>query len=88
MGALHGLAARQPGELCHITDKAHPAHIGDESVAFRHEADLGAQLAQVTLNLFSEHAGRAGHRLIKAQQRVDQGGFAGAVWPQQADTTA
>ena len=73
MGALHGFTARQSGEFRHVADEADAGHIGDESIAFRHVADRGAQFAQIAFNFLAENAGRAGDRLIKSQQRIDQG---------------
>ncbi len=66
----------------------HAAHGGDEGVVLRHVADQAAHLARVRADVAAQDAGGAGRRLVEAQQRVDQGGFPGAVGAQQADGAA
>ena len=88
VGALQGVRARQARQFRHQPHKAHAAHGGDEGVVLRHVAHQRAHFAGVRADVAPEDARGSRGRLVKAQQRVDEGGFARSVRPQQADGAA
>jgi hypothetical protein len=85
VGALEGVFARQTRQLGHQPHEAHAAHPGDEGVVLGHVAHQRAHFASMRADVAPEDARGSRSRLVKAQQRVDEGGFARSVRPQQAD---
>ena len=76
---------RQARQLGHQPHEMHRAHLRDERIALRHVADQRSDLFRVGADVLAEDVGGAGRRRMKAEQRVNQRGLAGAVRPEQAD---
>ena len=85
---LEGVLAGQAGELGHHADEADAAHGGDEGIALGHVADQAANLAGVRADIAAQDARGSGRRFVKAEQGIDERGFAGSVGTEQADGRA
>src|ERR1035438_8445286 len=70
---LQRLGLGQAGEFRHQADEAHAAQGGDLRIVFRHVADQAANRARLAANVAAENTGGSRRRLVKAQQRVQQG---------------
>ncbi len=85
MRALHGVDARQAGQLAAVRDERDGVHAGNMGVALWHVPDPRANLERRDRDVEIEHAHPAALRHEEAQQRLDHGALAGAVRPEQPD---
>src|SRR5262249_3401500 len=76
------------GEFAHHSNERNRGHVSDEGVILRHEADDGADLIEVFLDIEAEDACGPTGRLVESEEGVDEGGLACAVGTEQANRPA
>lgn len=87
-GTLAGGATGQPGDLGHVGDEIGGSGIHREAIGLRHVTDKAPNGEGVGAGVEAEDAGVTGIGRGEPEEALDEGGFAGAIGPEEADCRA